>query len=1008
MNGATRLINDQNRTAQLAAQFNDFYLQITSPSISQIGNYRIIEEIGEGAFGKVYLAKHILLNINVVLKCGLVEDPNIVREIYYHKQLKHKNIVTLYEVIKTEQHLWLVLEYCEGSELYYLIYEKKRIPIEECQHIFFQIVLGLKYVHSLNLSHRDLKLENILFADKKKTLIKLTDFGFVREFNPQSRKFLSTVCGTTVYMAPELLKGEKYSGFAVDIWSLGVILYTMVYGQLPFDFDDDLKNKFSIIHEEPSFPDFIPSHIIDLITKMLQKDPQQRPDLNEILNSEFLIDLNNKHLRKVNKNKMRLETESIISIHQHYQSNNQPFQSKTEREVVKKLEKLNVDIDDLQRGVYTNEMNPLTSFYELLLTEEYKKKKLKYYREKKKRYYDAKRTLKKSRKRVKSALSLVDQATGGVASSAVGGQPLERILSTLSLSSNRNSSKTNIHKLTSERRKSTDISEKRIESQSTKNSDFLNPTALVSTPTSSTTKIAPVNSASKKEFYIPESPPSADNRNRTLTRVISFVPDEKARKPSIASSITNNDRFSKRRNRNNNNFLEKIQFWKKQPKNADAPDTSSNSGQSLPKSSTDYSNNNSNHYNNGVIDKVTPSTSRSLEKSINNNNNATNTSPNGVAEGLRPAFTLGGDLNKPDNPIPRESFEEDNKLISPAYEQPATPPVAESFVRSTRTRPTSIVSQISQMSHFSQMSTMLSESELDILDETDTMDEDYEEDDDAAYESSISVSQDFTKNSSTGLTPSGSVATSNSSSKPLGGGHVKKKRPGYKRALSSDLSIQSASTTATVSKQHAKKFSLSQLSSNSSEESSIKSNTFVTPVPNKMTPSASSDNNTLNTVNTLEQTLNNPTFMARSNSPDFSKLNKKRWKNPIFSNSISSSNNSLNNHSDPSLMNSGPGLGPSFMRSQSPPPIKGPMMRPQPFDSKSNSNSPAPAAPSPGLTANPPDYFMTHQMDTKWETSFDNVSHSIHSPRPMTTATTTTTKTTLYGPVINEEEEGDF
>ena len=84
--------------------------------------------------------------------------------------MKHKNIVSLYEVIKTENHLWIALEYCQGGELYY-IYEKKRLELDECRNIFFQIVLGVKYVHSLNLSHRDLKLENILLADQKELLL---------------------------------------------------------------------------------------------------------------------------------------------------------------------------------------------------------------------------------------------------------------------------------------------------------------------------------------------------------------------------------------------------------------------------------------------------------------------------------------------------------------------------------------------------------------------------------------------------------------------------------------------------------------------------------------------------------------------------------------------------------------------------------------------------------------------------------------------------------------------
>lgn len=132
--GSSKVINN---TAQLAAQFNDFYLEITSPKISQIGNYKIIKEIGEGAFVKHIWQLIYILNINVVLKCGLIDDPNIVREIYYHKQLKHKNIVSLYEVIKTENHLWIALEYCQGGELYYYIYEKKRLELDECQKYIF-------------------------------------------------------------------------------------------------------------------------------------------------------------------------------------------------------------------------------------------------------------------------------------------------------------------------------------------------------------------------------------------------------------------------------------------------------------------------------------------------------------------------------------------------------------------------------------------------------------------------------------------------------------------------------------------------------------------------------------------------------------------------------------------------------------------------------------------------------------------------------------------------------
>lgn len=401
----------QNVTAAFAAEFNDFYHDITLPKVSQIGNYSIIKEIGEGAFGKVYLAQHVLLRTKVVLKCGKLDDPNIVREIFYHRQLKHRNIVKLYEIIKTESHLWMALEYCEGLELFYYICEQ-RIERDTIRKLFWQIAEAIRHVHLLNLSHRDLKLENILLADKRRTLVKLTDFGFVREFNPNRRQFLSTVCGTTAYMAPEMLKAEKYSGFAVDVWLMGCILYAMAYGELPFEDDDDMQTKWKIVNEQPHFPQ-PDAELNGLISKMLDKDPSKRPTVLEILNLPFLVDTTNSY-----QEKRCNDTELIVLINQHYKENKVPFQTKIERDLLKRLDKMNLDTDSLQLLIYAGYTNPLTAFYELCLTREYKKKKYKY----KKRRYDAKRQIRRSRKRVRSALSLSDQ-----------GQPLEKIISSLSL-----------------------------------------------------------------------------------------------------------------------------------------------------------------------------------------------------------------------------------------------------------------------------------------------------------------------------------------------------------------------------------------------------------------------------------------------------------------------------------------------------------------------------------------------------------------------------------------------
>ncbi|WEJ95076.1 hypothetical protein PSN45_002585 [Yamadazyma tenuis] len=406
-----KTINNNNYASQLADDFNRFYIHITDRTLHQVGNYRIAHEIGEGSFGKAYLAHHVLLNTPVVLKSGLIDDPNIVREIYYHKQLKHRNIVRLYEVIKTETHLWLVMEYCQGNELYYLIYENRRLEYKQTQHLFFQIIQATKYVHSLNLAHRDLKLENILLADKKKSIIKLTDFGFVREFSPASRRLLSTMCGTTVYMAPEVLCGQKYNGFSADIWSLGIILYTMLYGQMPFEEDDELRTKYKIIHESPTYDESVPSAANTLIQRMLTKNPMSRPNLNDILNSPFLIDISNRFPTHSHSK----DTDSALSISQYYMSNRTRFSSKVEKALLKRLAHAGVRVDRLRRDIEEGHMNSLTAFFDLSLTRDVRHKR---------RSRRARRSLSKSTKKMKSVLQLNED-----------GPQLERIMSTLSLGS---------------------------------------------------------------------------------------------------------------------------------------------------------------------------------------------------------------------------------------------------------------------------------------------------------------------------------------------------------------------------------------------------------------------------------------------------------------------------------------------------------------------------------------------------------------------------------------------
>lgn len=736
-------VQEQKQTAQLAEQFNQFYLQITLPHVSQIGNYRIIEEIGEGAFGKVYLAQHLILNTLVVLKCGLIDDPNIVREIYYHRQLRHKNIVKLYEVIKTEKHLWMALEYCEGLELFYYIYERRRLNIDVCRHLFYQIVDGIRYVHSLNLSHRDLKLENILMADKKKTVIKLTDFGFVREFNPNKRHFLSTVCGTTAYMAPEVLKNEKYSGFAVDIWSLGVILYAMVYGELPFDEEDDLRNKYKIIHEEPVYGDTVAPDIIQLLKRMLNKDPWSRPSLTEIFNSPFLIDITNKKLE--HRNSVHNDAESIISISQHYKMNAMPFLSKTEKHLLKKMQKLNVDLDALQTAVFSGQTNSLTAFYELALTQEFKKKKVRHL--KKKRYFEAKRQLKKSRNKVRSALSLSDQNSVTA--------PLERIISTLSLTSRPEHSASRI----SLNRRSTEEHRK--------------PPSIRNSNNRSSRRLSLIDRITDDSFNDHVSVP-----NR---RAVSFFPDDRQ---SFNNASLNSDAPKGKSKK----FLDKLQFWRK-PK-ADSTEPASIIGHSREFSQSTET---FDERDNGLeitAKPKSPSPRCTEEKLVVE----TQVDANNICEvpPLDHPLFLGNTHRRElsENTLPSAiSMDTPQLQVSANHDN----------YYNRRTRPESVVSQVSQYSQGSQLYPM-SESELDMLDGTDGEDEYL--DDEGVYDSSINTSHhDLSHIKSTHLSQSSST---------------KKKRPSGVRTSSEGLIISLG-----MSKN--KKYSLSQVSSNSSDESSARS-----------------------------------------------------------------------------------------------------------------------------------------------------------------------------------------
>ncbi|KAK2783881.1 hypothetical protein FQN52_009400 [Onygenales sp. PD_12] len=359
-------VESQLQKDKLASSYHELLEEFSSKELRNVGNYSLGTLIGKGSFGKVYLATHKLTNgSKVVLKSSDREDANLAREIHHHRQFLHPHIARLYEVIVTEKLVWLVLEYCPGDELYNYLIRNGPMPIDKVQRIFTQLVGAVCYVHNKSCVHRDLKLENILL-DKHEN-VKLCDFGFTREYEGKA-SYLQTFCGTICYSAPEMLKGEKYAGEKVDVWSLGIILYALIAGELPYDEDDDQVTKTKILTEEPKYNDRFPEDAKSLINKLLSKRPLLRPTLPEILAHPFL----GEHAP---------QQQAILKL-----TRPAPFTTPLEKTTLERMRSAGVNIDHVIENVLAQRCDALAGWWALLIEKEERKEKR---RERKRREREA-------------------------------------------------------------------------------------------------------------------------------------------------------------------------------------------------------------------------------------------------------------------------------------------------------------------------------------------------------------------------------------------------------------------------------------------------------------------------------------------------------------------------------------------------------------------------------------------------------------------------------------------
>ncbi|KAJ8713533.1 hypothetical protein PYW07_013903 [Mythimna separata] len=250
------------------------------------GLYDLLDTLGSGHFAVVKLARHVFTGekvaVKVIDKSKLddVSKSHLFQEVRCMKLVQHPNVVRLYEVIDTQTKLYLILELGDGGDLYdYIMRHESGLSESLARDYFRQIVRAISYCHRLHVVHRDLKPENVVFFEKL-GVVKLTDFGFSNKFCPGQK--LETSCGSLAYSAPEILLGDSYDAPAVDVWSLGVILYMLVCGQAPFQEANDSETLTMIMDCKYTIPQHISNSCKRLIGRMLVREPEKRASLSEI------------------------------------------------------------------------------------------------------------------------------------------------------------------------------------------------------------------------------------------------------------------------------------------------------------------------------------------------------------------------------------------------------------------------------------------------------------------------------------------------------------------------------------------------------------------------------------------------------------------------------------------------------------------------------------------------------------------------------------------------------
>ena len=332
-----------------------------------IGDYIVKHTIGKGTFSRVklginkYTGEKVAIKILDKLKIVEKEDlERIIREMRMLSELDNEHVIKVFQIYEDDNHYLIIMEYCEGGELFNYIVKNQKLSENETAFFFYQIIKGVEYIHSKGIAHRDLKPENLLLDKDKK--LKIIDFGLSNYFDGFQK--LETPCGSPCYASPEMVGGNKYNGFFIDVWATGIILFAMLCGYLPFEDDNNDILFKQILSGKINYPSYLSEMSKDLLNKIIETEPEKRIKIEEIKKHPFY--LLGKKLYDKKFNKIKINSSKELNYKDDKNEINIHTQNSNERNNSKKEKKQQLFLDYIRTEIINRKNKEITLHNELI------------------------------------------------------------------------------------------------------------------------------------------------------------------------------------------------------------------------------------------------------------------------------------------------------------------------------------------------------------------------------------------------------------------------------------------------------------------------------------------------------------------------------------------------------------------------------------------------------------------------------------------------------------------